>query len=259
MADNLLTPFALEKNDCQRITTGGGLLLIAPLTCPSNEPDEITYTIDVGAGVGDESIELIHDLATDQYIRQGAVLDFGVFEAVVTATTLVATGALGTVVPVEALTFAPLGGETAVAAAGVLKLLSPTNLPINMTAQKEDSTDLSQGIKSSEVVTSVATAIAVAAFDSVEDRALYSYVFRQADEGGQVFALAVRSNGVHTAGRAIVSNYANDQAVKTVSKVQFSLDFQGNYANIEPYRYLDAAKQTALNTLRNRMGLTSLV
>jgi hypothetical protein len=259
MPDQYLSPFALEAENCQRITTGGGLLLLAPLTCPNNEPDTVIWTNLTAAAVAANTLSLRHDQAGEVYISAGTILTFGANIAVVTATTLVPTGATGTNVPVEALTAAIAANATATLAKGVLRLLSPTNIPINLTSQKEDSTDLDDGIKSSEVVTSVATSIAVSAFDSVEDRALYSLVFPLADVGGQLFAMAVRSNGVVTAGRAIVSNYTNDQAVKTVSKVQFSLDFQGKYANISPYRYLTVAQKTALNNLRKFMGLSVLV
>ena len=258
MTDKYLSPFALEAENCQRISTGGGLLLLAPLVCPNNEPTEVTWTLTTAVAIGDLDIDVRHNQAESVYLAAGTILTFGAIAVTVTETVSVPTGATATSVPIEEASAVIAVNATAILAKGVLRLLSPTNLPINLTSQKEDSTDLSSGIKSSEVVTSVATSIQVSAFDSVEDRALYSLVFPLADIGGQLFALALRSNGVITAGRAIVSGYTNDQAVKTVSKIQFTLDFQGKYVNIQPYRYLDTAGQLKLNQLRTFMGLSAL-
>ena len=254
---NFLKPFEVESSNCQRITTGG-FLLVAPLICPQEEPTEVTWTLTSAYAAGDNTLNVSHDQLRTETIQADSVITVGGASFTVLETKGGSTAGDNVVVPVEPVNSAVAAGETFTLASRILKLLSPTNLPVNMTSQKEDSTDLNQGIKSSEGVVSVATSIQISAFDSTEDKALYQYIFDAADRGGEVFAMIVRSNGVTTVGRAIVSNYTNDQAVKTFSKVQFTLDFQGKYANIAPYERLGAGKQEDLNKLRAFMGLSQL-
>jgi hypothetical protein len=249
--------FSQEVDSCRRIININSVLLVAKLTCPNEEADITTLT-PAAAASGATTVSVTSNNAGDIYLRKGSVLKFGTKSATVTADTLVPTGAGATAVPVEALTAAITATDLATTYAAQ-RILSPMNIPTNMTSQKEDSTDLSQGINGSETVVKVTSSIQIQAFNDINDRALYEYVFDAARVGGEIFAMVVRGgSGITTFGRAIVSDYTDDGAVNTQSKPSFTLDFQGNFRNIQPYRYLSVSEKATLNNLRALFGLAAL-
>lgn len=249
--------FPQEVDSCRRIININSVLLVAKLTCPNDEAD-VTILTPAVAAIGDTTVSVTSNNAEGIYLRKGSVIKFGTKTATVTADTLVPTGATATAVPVEALTAAIVATDLANTYAAQ-RILSPMNIPTNLTTQKEDSTDLSQGINGSEVVVKVTSSVQIQVFNDINDRALYEYIFDAAKVGGEVFAMIVRGgSGITTFGRAIVSDYTDDGAVNTQSKPSFTLDFQGNFRNIQPYRYLSATEKTALNDFRALFGLAAL-
>jgi hypothetical protein len=250
--------FPQETQSCRRVINVNSTLLVAKLTCPNDEADITTLT-PAAASVGATSITLVSNNAADIWIRKGAVLKLGTKVATVTANTLIPTGVAGASVPVEPLVAAIVAADLGQTYAAQ-RILSPINIPTNLTSQKEDSTDLSQGINGSETVVKVTSSVQIQVFNDINDRALYEYVFDAAKVGGEVFAMIVRGgSGITTFGRAIVSDYTDDGAANTQSKPQFTLDFQGQYRNIEPFQYLSATEKTALNNLRALFSLPALV
>ena len=257
---NFTDAFQFDFENCNEINNAGSALYVTNLVCPNDEPAEVTLNSAAGVTTGAESITVTNPLTTEMYLRRGGILHFG------TAPNFVA------VVVDEDVTLAP-NADTAVAIApapadiaagtsaityGLQRVLPPINIPTNLTAQEENRTDLSTGLKGSMVKTKIEANFSITVFNNVSDRALWQSIFPSAQSDRSIYALVVRSSGVHTFGRALVSNWNDDGNVESLSKPQFEIKFQGQWAATSPYRWLTADQQTSLNAVRRLAGLTEL-
>lgn len=257
---NFTEAFQFDFENCNEINNAGSALYVTNLVCPNDEPAEVSLVSAAGAAAGDETITVTNPLTTIIYLRRGGILHFGTVGAfniaVVDEDVALAPNA-DTAVAVAPLPAAIPGGDAALTY-GLQRVLSPINIPTNFTAQEENRTDLSTGIKGSMVKTKVEANFSITVFNNIQDRALWESIFPAAQSDRSIYALVVRSSGVHTFGRALVSNWNDDGNVESLSKPQFEIKFQGEWAGTSPFVYLTPEQQTALNSVRRLAGLTEL-
>lgn len=249
--------FLSTETNCNEILNTGSALYIQRLVCPNLEPNVVTFTVDAEALADAETLDLTHDSADTQYLRRGAILTFGLETAVVALDTEIPTGAAAVSVPVEALEATIVASATSESWV-MQRLLSPINIPTNVEAQEENRTDLSSGLRGSMVKTKIEHNPQVSAFANISDRALYDIILEASLSDNEVYVLIVRSSGVHSFGRALISGWNDDGATESLSKPQFTIKYQGNWSVTKPYVYMTPEQQTAVNELRALSGLSQL-
>ncbi|MGL6342700.1 MAG: hypothetical protein ACRC80_26620 [Waterburya sp.] len=236
---------------CNEILNAGTLVLVAPLVGCSNYP--VTHTLTAGAGaVAATTIALTSDQLLGTFLREGHVLHFGANTVTVAADVTVANAV--TNVLVEPLT-------TAIAAAAVAetwamsKILSPTNVPLNIEAQTVDRTDLNS-FRGSMVKTLNNFKPQIQAIASLKDKALYDYIFDGANTTKDVFVNIVYTSNQIAIGRALVSGYNVDGNQAEIQRPQFTLEFQGaDYEIYKPWIFETSANKTNVNNAMKLSGL----
>ncbi|MGK7892348.1 MAG: hypothetical protein AB4372_01525 [Xenococcus sp. (in: cyanobacteria)] len=245
--------FLSEFENENEILNAGTALFLAPVAVGKKEPSLATLTVGTALTGGEESVELSSDI--EVILRKDTVLTFGSDEVVVAANTTVTTSS--TTVPIEAAPAAIAGGATATSW-GLLKLLSPTNIPINIEAQDVDRTDLNNGLQGSMVKVKIEMNNQITAIGRKDDQALYDYAFGASTSTASLYALIASTDGVHAFGRVQVSGWTKDSNINEIARPQFTIKFQAPWAAAKPYKWLTTALQTELNLVRTKAGLSAL-
>ncbi|MGL5076886.1 MAG: hypothetical protein ACRDBG_13825 [Waterburya sp.] len=238
-------------NNCNTILNTGALILFANITCPAVEP--VVYTITAAsAGVVNATTLSLTSNATGTYLREGAVLQFGSNFAVVAANITIGTTA--TSVAVRPLTAAIAANATA-STWGMAKVIAPTNIPITLTSNKQDSTSLSDGIYGSSVKTKVMSNPQITTIGNPQDKALYDTILDAANSDAELYAVIARASGMMQFGRVMVENFTNDGNQSDFEKPQFTLDFQGKIGVTTLPAFLTTTEKAQANALRSLAGL----
>lgn len=251
---NILRTVKTPNQACNEILNSGTVVLVAPLIDCANLP--IVHTITVGAAgvaVDEESVAMTTDIVGGTRLRQGTVLYFGSDTLVVTADVLV-DNTTATPVPIEPATAAIAAGSLARTWA-LQKILSPTNVPLNIEATTVDRTDL-ESFQGSMVKTLNNFKPQISSIASLKDRALYDVVFEGANSTVDVFAHIVYSSTQSAIGRALVSGFNSDGQQAEIQRPQFTLEFQGkDYTVTKPWIYESPELQAAINEDMKLSGL----
>jgi hypothetical protein len=251
--------FVPDISNCREINNAGSSLLVAPLPLCAEEP--IVYSVEADAAVAVNATSLALNVLTPLAVfvlRKGSVLAFGANRVTVTADTQVSTAGSPNTVPIEPAIAAIAANATA-DIWGALKVLSPTNLPIDNASQMVNRTDLSNGLQGAETKTKVMMTSQCEVITRPDDRAYWDFVFKAAQSDVDIYALLIRGNDLrHAYGRAKVSNLNEGGQIEEINRVTFTLNFQAPYASPSLFDYLDTAEQTTLNTVRRYAGLAPL-
>jgi len=246
--------------NCNEVNNGSSALYVQKVVCPNDEPSRIVFTADAAAAVGAQTINVTSDSAETQYIRSGSVLTFTTNATVIVTVDTVVEPGVSTQLLIEPLVGIPLAAGDVYTSWCLQRILSPINIPTNITAQEEDRTDLSSGIQGSMVKTKIESNLSITVFNNIADRALYEVIFPAAQSDASIYVLVVRSSGVHTFGRALVSNWNDDGANTSLSKPQFEIKMQAPFANTPPAQWIESVSLRAqLNSMRRLSGLRAIL
>jgi hypothetical protein len=249
--------FVSEVTPSNVVQTSGSILLVGKLDGASEEPAVATLTVvDTAIVAGDEVLTLSSD--SDVTLRRGLILKFTTGANVVVAeTTSIAAGATAVSVPVEPLvTPLPANGNTA-QTWGLLRVLSPTALPLTSDSTNVDRKDYTYGLQGSEVKTRVNLNSSVQIINQATDRAYYEVIHPATQNASNVFVMIV-TNAEHAFGACQVSSLTDDNAIDEISRPSFDLMFQAPFARVGAYSYLEAGQKTKLNEARALAGLAAL-
>ena len=249
---DVFVPKLLNTNE---VLNAGSILLVKDVEGANEEPIIHTLTEASGSVAGDEQLILTSSHTEGTRLRAGCVLHFVNGVAVVLKETLVTDSI---VVPVEPLENSIPTGDTAQTWA-MLQILSPTNLPTNIESQEVNRTDLSNGLFGSMVKTKIELNPQVTVINTPEDRALYEYIFPAAKSDKSVYALIVRSGGIHSFARALINGWNDDGNIEEISRPQFTVKYQGKIGISSPFKYLSTEEKAALNSVRRLSGLNVLI
>jgi len=249
--------FVSEVTPSNVVQTSGSILLVGKLTGAAEEPATATLTIvDTTIAIGNETLEMTSDI--DVTLRRGARLKFTVGAPVVVAeTTEIEGGAAAVAVPVEPLaSVLPVNGNTA-ETWGLLRVLSPTALPLASDSTNVDRKDYTYGLQGSEVKTRVNLNSSVQIINQATDRAYYEVIHPATQNASNVFVMIV-TNAEHAFGACQISSLTDDNAIDEISRPSFDLMFQAPFARVGAYSYLEAGQKTKLNEARALAGLAAL-
>ena len=189
-------------------------------------------------------------------LRKGSILHFGAVKAVVTVDTVIPIA--GTVtVPVEKLTSNIAANATAQTWA-LLRVLAPQSLPINEESSTTDTTDLTNGLQGSEVVTKLMLNPSIQVINRFDDKAVNDIIRKAAKVGGTIYTTFALSDKSHVFGRAVVSGFNNEFAQSDISKPTFNLLMQAPYFSMTIWNYESTANQVLINDARKLCGLDIL-
>lgn len=246
--------FVQQIVSCNEYYAAGSILKVAALPDCANEPILKTLSNTGAASAGDEQITLTAATGEEVDLEKGSKLNFAAEVVTVTEDALVTDA--GVLVNVEELTVGLADGDT-VQTYGMLKILSPTSLPPQSSAETTDRTDLSFGLQSSEVKTAVGLTMSVGFISRPDDKGFWTIVHPADQSTVDIYALSV-VGGEHIFGRAKVMNLSITAERKTILEGTFDLNFQPPFARTRPYEYLSASERQALNTLRANAGMSQL-
>ena len=248
-----------QPQNCSSISNQGSLLLVGKLNNCADEPDVIVITNTAAAAIDDVQLTVSSNATIAQgapTLRKGSILHFGTSKAVVTADTVVAiTGT--TVVPVEKLT-AIIAANATASTWALLRVLAPQTLPINEESSTTDTTDLTNGLQGSEVVTKLMLNPSVQVINRFDDRAVNDIIRKAAKVGGTIYTAFALSDTSHVFGRAVVSGFNLEFAQSDISKPTFNLLMQAPYFSYTMWRYESTANQVLINDARKLCGLDVL-
>ncbi len=248
-----------QAANCSSISNQGSILLVGKLNNCADEPDVLTITNTAAAAINDVSLTLSSNATIGQgapTLRKGSILHFGANKAVVTADTVIAIAGT-TAVPVEKLTAAIAVNATAETWA-LLRVLAPQALPINEESSTTDTTDLTNGLQGSEVVTKLMLNPSVQVINRFEDKAVNDVIRKAAKVGGTIYTAFALSDTSHLFGRAVVSGFNVEFAQSDISKPTFNLLMQAPYFSYTMYKYESTANQLLINEARRFAGLDVL-
>lgn len=247
--------FIDTPDSCNQILNSNTFMHVVAFPCGSDNPASIELTVDTSIILGDESIDLSTTAPNGVKLRKNSVINFVTAgEIVVTQTTLVTTG---TTVPIEAAP-APVTDTDTANVWGMLSVLSPTNIPLNVEASEVDRTDLTYALQGSMVKAKIEVNNQVSTIGRKDDEALYSLIFNRTFNDTRLYVVFEYSDDTHAFGPAEFVGWNRDGNVSEITRPQFTCKLQAPFAIAEPYTYLSTAKQTALNNMRSLAGLPQL-
>jgi hypothetical protein len=251
--------FVPSISNCREISNAGSSLLITPLPSCAEEP--LVYALEADAAVALLATSIAINVLTPTAVltlRKGSRIAFGANYVVVTADTVVSTVSSPTLVPIEPAVNAIAANATA-SIWGALKVLSPTNLPIDNASQMVNRTDLSNGLQGAETKTKVMLSSQCEVITRPDDTAYWDFVFRAAQNDADIYALLIRGNDLrHVYGRAKVSNLNEAGQIEEINRVTFTLNFQTPFASPTLFQYLTVPEKAQLNLVRQYAGLAPL-
>lgn len=251
-----LTEIFIDTPDsCNQILNSNTFMHVVAFPCGSDDPASIEITVDTALVGGEEAIVLSTTEPNGVKLRKNSVLNFVTAgEIVVTSTTLVTTG---TSVPIEAAPGAVADTDTATVW-GMLSVLSPTNIPLNIEASEVDRTDLTFALQGSMVKAKIEVNNQINTIGRKDDEALYSLIFNRCFNDTRLYVVFEYSDDTHAFGPAEFVGWTRDGNVSEITRPQFTCKLQAPFAIAEPYQYLSTTKQTALNNMRSLAGLPQL-
>ena len=238
------------------VKTSGSILLVANVDDISKEPTVKTITVDSGTPAADDTtLDLTADVETT--LRKGEVLTFegSGAEVVVAEETDVSTTA--STVNVEPLPDSPPASSETAKTWALLRLLSPTALPVSGESDSVDRKDYTYGLQKEEIKTSTSLSSSVEMINQVGDKAYHSIIFPASMTAQNIFSMIV-TGGEHVWGAVQVSSIEDSNEMEEISRPSFDLMFQAPWARVSAFDHLSTEKQDELNKVRNLAGLTSL-
>lgn len=248
-----------QPENCSSLSAQGSILLVGKLNSCASEPDVLTITNTAAAAINDETLTLSSNATITQgapTLRKGSILHFGVNKAVVTADTVIAIAGT-TVVPVEKLVAAITINATASTWA-LLRVLAPQTIPVNEESSTTDTTDLTNGLQGSEVVTKLMLNPSIQVINRFDDKAVNDVIRKAAKVGGTVYTVFALSDTSHVFGRAVVSGFQNEATQSDIMKPTFNLLMQSPWYSYTMLKYENTATQTLINEGRKLAGLDVL-
>jgi hypothetical protein len=254
MPTTIVSQLRSKQTSCNEILNAGSIVLVGMLEDCEAEPKIHTLNPSATIAVGDTTAFLQSDQIEGTWLREGSVLHFGSASIVVASSTLV-TQLAAVAVPIEPAT-ATVGTSVTAETWALLKLLSPTNIPLNLESEMVDRTDLNS-IQGANVKTSVNFKPQIQAIASLKDRALWTVIFQGAKTTLNCYANIIYSSTQNALGRALISGYSTDGGNKEIVRPQFTLEFQGeDYEVTMPWKYEPAANQTVINDAMKLSGMS---
>jgi hypothetical protein len=250
-----------QPQNCSSISNQGSILLVGNLLNCADEPDILTITNSTAAAIDAVTLSLRSNATITQgapTLRKGSILHFGTLKAVVTDDTVIPVGTTAVPVPVEKLNAAIASNATAQTWA-LLRVLAPQTLPINEESSTTDTTDLTNGLQGSEVVTKLMLNPSVQVINRFDDKAVNDVIRKAAKVGGTIYTAFALSDTSHLFGRAVVSGFNVEFAQSDISKPTFNLLMQSPYFSYTMFRYESTDNQLVINDARKLGGLDVLV
>jgi hypothetical protein len=269
MASTLVKDFfKTDIVSCNEIQNAGSALYLGAMPSCAEEAQVYTLELDTPVAIGDDTASLKvtvpSAVGTTVRLRQGSRVYFGADIDAATSFITVATetvvGLTPVTVPIEDAT-AVIAGATLGWSWGLLKLISPTNLPLNLTSNNTDRKDLSNGLRGSEVKVGIMFNPQISTIAVPGDRAYWEVVRKVVMTNNDIYALMLRNapnGGEHAFGRAKVMELTNDGNINEISRPQFALNFQGEWNAPTLFPYLSTTEQNGINHLRKLAGLSVL-
>jgi hypothetical protein len=241
-----------KQTSCNEILNAGSIVLVGILEDCAKEPKIHTLTLGNAIAVGDVTASLTSDQIDGTFLREGLVLYFGANSVVVTSSILITQAA--TTVSIEPAT-AIIDTTVPAQTWALLKLLSPTNIPLNLESEMVDRTDLNS-MQGANVKTSINFKPQIQAIASLKDRALWEVIFKGAKTTLSAYANIVYSTTQNALGRVLISGYNADGGNKEIVRPQFTLEFQGeDYEVTSPWQYEPIANQAIINNAMKLSGM----
>lgn len=241
-----------------------GRFLIAPLQNCATLPTIYTLTPTAAVALSlvpaNISVNNTGVSATEVlYIAKGRILRFGAVEVVTTAQyKLVGVGPH--LINVEAVPTAITTADTA-PVVSALEIISLTTMPLNYSAQTENSDRLSSGIQSDMDVTKISAQMDIEGFVRSDDAGFWTngYGFDSATGVVTLYGLTERANSKlsHWGPLQFHScNFTNQSA--SLQKFSSSVVFKPQWFRSRHADYLTPAEKTALNNIRTQFGLKAV-
>lgn len=239
------------------VKTSGSILLVGKVNDVSKEPTVKTISVDSAAtpSADDTTLDLVGDVETT--VRKGEILTFtgSGAEVVIAEETDISTSS--TTVAVEPLPDPPPAADESAETWALLRLLSPTALPVSGESDSVDRKDYTYGLQKEEVKTSTSLSSSVELINQVADKAYHSIIFPASMTAENIFSMIV-TGSEHVWGAVQVSSIEDSNELEEISRPSFDLMFQAPWARVGAWEHLSSEKQTELNKVRNLAGLASL-
>jgi hypothetical protein len=245
---------------------GEGRLFLAPLPRCLTTPQEYTLEVDGAVDVDDEEIDLqVSAPATPEdeevYLQAGRLLYFGATTVEVAQDAVLLVGG-------PAVTVSILPAEATIADGSttdiinVLEVVGISNMPLDFASQTENNKKLRDGIQGSIIKTSITPAINAELFFRFDDDGFWQrgFLYDGGVSNSRVYAISLRGNERHGIyGPVEVQSVSFQSQVEQLQKVTAQLSYVPTWYEHRVFDYLSAGERTAVNNIRELVGLPALV
>lgn len=222
----------------------------------STEPSVKTLTIETATpAIGDTTISLTSDVPV--YIRSGAVLKFSSGDPIVAAETKEITS-IATSIAIEEITANPPANNDTHGTWGLLRILTPSAVPINVESQTVENRNYSQGLQSSDIKTRVTLTSDVTLVAHRSDVGFWKVVHPAGMNNQDIFALIV-TESESVFGAVQISSLSLGNEIDDIHRPSFTMNFQSPFARLVPFAHLSTEDQACYNEVRVLAGLKELV
>lgn len=256
-----------QAENCNSLNNGGSLVLVGTLGKCLKEPDVYVLEVDAAVTALDEIVNVfiqsvpVGVTTPSVYLQQGQVLAFtadaGLTYQYATVAADIEITEIAT--PGQAVSINPAVEDIAAASLanywGLYRLLAPEGFDVTINPGKESATNLNAGLKTKEVVTSLALAGNLSMILEADDPGYWKILHNAAVTGGDLFAIVAKPGGIYTWGNTQIGNYARPGQKQSLQKATMEFMFQDVWLSPPMYKYLPAPDQLLMQEVLRLSGL----